>query len=114
MGKRNADLCQFLDNLSDHEVQFYQQYPDKSHLLLKDFIPTLLASNDALFHIDALTKESSDIPFWLQTGIKGRKWSQITAFAEQINTLNPIVEWCAGKGHLGRLISWQKKLPLPR
>lgn len=108
----NANLSQFLENLSDTQVQLYQQYPDKLHFLLKDFIATLRASDDTLFHINDLNVDRSDIPFWLQTGIKGRKWSQITAFAQQIKTSNSIVEWCAGKGHLGRLISWQKQLPV--
>lgn len=39
-------------------------------------------------------------------GIKGRKWAQITAFTQQINVSdNQVLEWCAGKGHLGRLIA---------
>ncbi len=60
--------------------------------------------------------------------IKGRKWQQINAFVHQLNGVLksdepklPILEWCAGKGHLGRLIAksfsvpvvsleWQKKL----
>ena len=49
--------------------------------------------------------------------IKGRKWQQITAFAEQINpqyqttlTPLPILEWCAGKGHLGRLVAKQQQV----
>ncbi|QDE31769.1 methyltransferase [Shewanella polaris] len=44
--------------------------------------------------------------------IKGRKWQQIVAFANKVDpqnqpnlTLLPILEWCAGKGHLGRLIA---------
>ncbi|PIW60288.1 methyltransferase [Shewanella sp. CG12_big_fil_rev_8_21_14_0_65_47_15] len=54
--------------------------------------------------------------------IKGRKWTQITAFVANIPDLDlPVLEWCAGKGHLGRLIAktrgvdvvsleWQAKL----
>ncbi|WP_306170157.1 methyltransferase [Shewanella sp. UCD-KL12] len=39
-------------------------------------------------------------------GIKGRKWQQITSFAAQIKPTNTeVLEWCAGKGHLGRLIA---------
>ncbi|GIU07448.1 methyltransferase [Shewanella sp. c952] len=38
--------------------------------------------------------------------IKGRKWHQITAFSAKIPASNlPVLEWCAGKGHLGRLIA---------
>lgn len=54
--------------------------------------------------------------------IKGRKWQQITAFAHAIaDSQQDVLEWCAGKGHLGRLIAkaqqrnvtsleWQKSL----
>ena len=39
-------------------------------------------------------------------GIKGRKWAQITAFTQQIDREHSeVLEWCAGKGHLGRLIA---------
>ena len=41
--------------------------------------------------------------------IKGRKWQQITAFTAQVfnhdDSQTPVLEWCAGKGHLGRLIA---------
>ncbi|MCL1048384.1 SAM-dependent methyltransferase [Shewanella abyssi] len=38
--------------------------------------------------------------------IKGRKWQQITDFVEHLpDTSLPVLEWCAGKGHLGRLIA---------
>ncbi len=40
--------------------------------------------------------------------IKGRKWQQIQAFAAVVpRTELPILEWCAGKGHLGRLLAKQ-------
>lgn len=38
--------------------------------------------------------------------IKGRKWQQINAFVAKLPRDNtPVLEWCAGKGHLGRLIA---------
>lgn len=54
--------------------------------------------------------------------IKGRKWEQIRAFVQHLpHHYFPVLEWCAGKGHLGRLIAkalgadvvsleWQEKL----
>lgn len=45
-------------------------------------------------------------PFWLTNGIGGRKLSQIQAFCQHLpNTSLPVLEWCAGKGHLGRLLA---------
>ncbi|WP_281213472.1 methyltransferase [Shewanella insulae] len=38
--------------------------------------------------------------------IKGRKWQQILAFAARVTPGDDeILEWCAGKGHLGRLLA---------
>lgn len=44
-------------------------------------------------------------------GIPGRKRTQIEAFARGIGPVrSPLLEWCGGKGHLGRLLgrSWQQ------
>ncbi|BAJ03017.1 conserved hypothetical protein [Shewanella violacea DSS12] len=47
------------------------------------------------------------------TGIKGRKWSQITAFTAQIKQdSSEVLEWCAGKGHLGRFIAKAHSRPV--
>lgn len=52
----------------------------------------LLLSGKALSHFSA--------------GIKGRKFEQISAFAAQLTQCDSeVLEWCAGKGHLGRLIA---------
>ena len=50
-------------------------------------------------------------PRW-SSGIGGRKWAQIKDFAANISISSftkatPILEWCAGKGHLGRLLAQQ-------
>nr|WP_301003729.1 methyltransferase [Arsukibacterium sp.] len=52
--------------------------------------------------------ELKPVPFWLANGIGGRKLAQIAAFAKQLPPSQlPLLEWCAGKGHLGRLLAWQ-------
>ncbi|WP_417617250.1 methyltransferase [Oceanisphaera sp.] len=45
-------------------------------------------------------------PRW-SNGIGGRKWAQIKDFAANVTLEHPILEWCAGKGHLGRLLAQQ-------
>ena len=48
-------------------------------------------------------------PFWAH-GIPGRKRAQIEAFATSAaRSGQPVVDWCGGKGHLGRLLAlhWQ-------
>src|SRR5690606_41488678 len=40
----------------------------------------------------------------LSQEVPGRKWQQIQAFVQALPVQSlPILEWCAGKGHLGRL-----------
>ena len=53
----------------------------------------------------------------LPLGIKGRKWAQIRAFAGvALASRGPrserLVDWCAGKGHLGRTLSVVTGLPV--
>lgn len=45
-------------------------------------------------------------PRW-SNGIGGRKWAQIKDFAANVAIDHPVLEWCAGKGHLGRLLAQQ-------
>lgn len=46
-------------------------------------------------------------------GIPGRKWEQIKAFAEALGSVHtPVLEWCGGKGHLGRLLAAQWEHPV--
>ncbi|MEK7322047.1 MAG: methyltransferase [Pseudomonadota bacterium] len=45
--------------------------------------------------------------------IPGRKWTQITAFARALGPVRgPLLEWCGGKGHLGRLLAAQGAAPV--
>ena len=43
-------------------------------------------------------------------GIKGRKWQQIQAFSQAVSPASPVLEWCAGKGHLGKLVAFQHQV----
>ncbi|NOR51025.1 MAG: methyltransferase, partial [Gammaproteobacteria bacterium] len=49
----------------------------------------------------------------LTTAIPGRKLEQIELFAAAVGVIeNPVVEWCGGKGHLGRrlALNWQQDI----
>nr|WP_235015220.1 SAM-dependent methyltransferase [Oceanicoccus sp. KOV_DT_Chl] len=46
-------------------------------------------------------------------GISGRKWEQITAFASALPRADsPLVDWCAGKGHLSRMVQRSQHQPV--
>jgi hypothetical protein len=66
---------------------------------------------------DWTSLSSVDFPESLYRHIPGRKWEQITRFAHVARSRleHPSrhwVDWCAGKGHLGRLLAWQTGQPL--
>ena len=94
-----ADLALLTPTELDHAEQTAQ-------------LPSWLASHFAeLLQLaspleQASAVELSALPFWLQTGISGRKLEQIDALCQQwLPASLPIVEWCAGKGHLGRILA---------
>jgi len=59
-----------------------------------------------LSQLPRLTQRPISLPSRFDTGIAGRKLQQIQSFAALLPTENrPLLEWCAGKGHLGRLLA---------
>ncbi len=57
-------------------------------------------------------ESAEHLPEPLYRHIPGRKWQQITHFASVVSAglqapATRWVDWCAGKGHLGRLLAWQ-------
>lgn len=53
-----------------------------------------------------ITREAP--PARLSVDVPGRKWQQIDAFASSLQFRHPTrhwLDWCAGKGHLGRLLT---------
>ena len=49
----------------------------------------------------------------LSRDVPGRKWQQIAAFARALGPVDQsITEWCGGKGHLGRYLSSQWRVPV--
>lgn len=49
----------------------------------------------------------------LAWGVPGRKLAQIQAFAAAVGEpRTPVLEWCAGKGHLGRLLAGHWAVPV--
>lgn len=117
---QDSELAQCLHALdhttlqqAEHDTAVQQQYfagffPELFTL------PALPEAND----LPPLTR----LPFWLENGIAGRKLEQIDAFCQHWPASElPVLEWCAGKGHLGRILAqrfavavtsveWQRQL----
>jgi len=109
----NTQLIDLLKQIDDVSLSRYQHDPLLLYPLLKDVIPTLKHPDD-LIAIEIMPENTmrNEAPFWLKQGIKGRKWHQIERFSQCIQGALPVLEWCAGKGHLGRLIHHYTQTPI--
>ncbi|MFN3709606.1 MAG: class I SAM-dependent methyltransferase [Alishewanella aestuarii] len=99
-------LNSLLQSLSLTELAALEDYAEKQQQLFGVFFPELFAL-PATKQVEP-AKALPEWPFWLTNGIGGRKLSQIQHFCQQLAPSElPLLEWCAGKGHLGRLLAAQ-------
>ena len=79
---------------------------------LSPYIPGLEPVR-ALDTVPALAARHSDYPAGFERDIPGRKWQQVNAFAACLDPLEgAVLEWCAGKAHLGRAICQRLGTPV--
>ena len=128
------NLYQFVSELSDDEIDRI----DANHQQLVDCLFPKLNQDLVIDNLEAewfyarpefvsqLNEQPIDMDLGrIASGIKGRKWQQITGFSQAVLANGKLsksyLEWCAGKGHLGRLIGklsqaevvsleWQQRL----
>lgn len=102
------ELNQLLQSLSLPELALLEQDPERQRQCFAPFFPDLFALPDSLQAPQP--DELPQWPFWLTNGIGGRKLTQIQHFCQQLERSElPVLEWCAGKGHLGRLLAAQDR-----
>src|SRR5690554_1330070 len=103
----NPTLVHYLVNLSEAEIEELAADSRLSFACFSPWFPKLLVLPDIADEVADAAPPSYDIPFWLTNGIGGRKLAQIEALLAQLPTQpQRLMEWCAGKGHLGRLLSF--------
>ena len=104
---RDNKLTQFLISLSDEEVRALDANQALLYEVFAEYIPAV-SDLPYLTQLTMTPEPRRDIPFWLSNGIKGRKLLQLQDFVSHINNeTQSVLEWCAGKGHLGRIMSYQ-------
>lgn len=98
------ELHQALETLSQDELGRLSRDPMARAEWLSPWIEDAGALVE-LCHLPRL--QGAGLPFSAhqQRDIPGRKWEQISAFAGLVPAHVPVLEWCAGKGHLGRLLA---------
>ena len=104
-------LTDWLLGLTESELQRLNDDPDRALQQLSEYLPALkdLAELIALPELPAQQYAAPENRFF--NGMPGRKRSQIEAFVSRIGEVkSPLLEWCGGKGYLGRLLgrNWRK------
>ena len=104
------ELVPVFDLLSDEQVAELDTDQNALYQLFSPYIPGL-DTLTSLCELTAANIDRDEYPFWLSNGIKGRKFTQLQDFVsalERPRPALPILEWCAGKGHLGRMLAFNK------
>ncbi len=99
--------------LADDELVLLNEESSALNRFLAESLPALKTLNE-LTHLPTCEPTLlADLGPHFANGVPGRKWQQVTAFASAIGELRiPLVEWCGGKGHLGRLLAAQWRQPV--
>jgi hypothetical protein len=106
-------LCESVVVLSDEELARLSNDAAALISLIAEHLPAL----NALDELSRLPKceptAMVDLGPHFANSIPGRKWQQVTAFAAALGPVHtPLLEWCGGKGHLGRLLAAQWHHPV--
>lgn len=104
---------QLLQQLTESQLAALEQDPVAQQQLFQPFFPALfqLPEPDKVGGKTAVPLPA--LPFWLENGIAGRKLLQIEALCQHWPQQPlPVLEWCAGKGHLGRILAHRFAQPV--
>lgn len=103
-------LASALEKLSDTQLEHFEAQPAQAAAWLARWLPDLGQLDAQVASVDT-TPLPAPLPLSEAEGrdIKGRKWQQILHFAAMHEQLplatTTLLEWCAGKAHLGRLLA---------
>lgn len=105
----NPALCAWLEQLSDHQIEHYQS---DFAALVQDCLAffTDLEDFQQLLALDTVSLGGLTLERGIDSGVPGRKLEQIVAMGEsalQLNAGEEWLEWCSGKGFLGRILASQ-------
>ncbi len=110
----HPQLEDWLSALSIADIDQFKQNPELLIELCSRYIPELKVITDL---VQLPTNDSHEISrnLSLETGIPGRKLTQIKSLGRcvlQQHQGNEWLEWCSGKGYLGRFLAFESKQPV--
>lgn len=111
--EEHPELTAALLNLEDRQLQRLSHHPDELVKWVGQFLPGIV-------QLDMLCRLPKRMPLAYSSpenrffdGMPGRKRTQIEAFAAHVGVVTtPLLEWCGGKGHLGRLLGLSSNQPV--
>lgn len=102
-------LCEWLSSLSNQQIEFYKQHNEELEHELARVLPEMLILSE-LTSLQRLALNGIKLPRGVDAGIPGRKLEQIISMSEASITHHAgseWLEWCSGKGFLGRILASQ-------
>ncbi|BFM05635.1 methyltransferase [Halioxenophilus aromaticivorans] len=106
----NPSLAQQCLNLTDSQLPLLEANPEALQQWLAPHLPGV----DALLsrvEPDWASQRPVALPSHWHVGIPGRKKTQIEKFAQCFTPMQPhLIDWCCGKGHLGRTLAHAHEL----
>lgn len=106
------DLANWVLNISKEDLKTLSRDPNLLNQSVYPFLPEV-SELDLLTQLPIENPGEASRLNILKKGVRGRKWQQIVGFAKSLPEINvPVLEWCSGKAHLGRLIAATHQLPV--
>lgn len=107
------DLAAAISRLSLPQVNALSEQPHRLYEMLGEYFPDAHRLHRLIQVPPAPIQQQFGDDERLSYEVPGRKWQQIRAFVQALPARNlPLLEWCAGKGHLGRLASQAMAAPV--
>ncbi|MCP4955791.1 MAG: methyltransferase [Photobacterium aquimaris] len=111
--QQTPQFCQWLMSIDDSQLQLLSQDIHALTTALLPWIKDAEQLTQIAAEVSPLVRTERSVPQGFDSGIPGRKWQQITAFNEVLPRLGlPWLEWCAGKGYLGRVLAASHQQPV--
>jgi hypothetical protein len=101
---RESALVAWLLARSENELESLEPSLDAARETIHARLDVLVRDGMALAHLDPLPRISSAPRGARAHGVPARKWIQLQSFVPRL-TPETFVDWCAGKGHLGRTLA---------
>ncbi|MGR5529264.1 methyltransferase [Vibrio alfacsensis] len=112
--EKHPELCQWLDCLSPSQIEQLKAEPEQVFAEISAFLPGI-QSLYKYANLEVMSLNGLELQRGLESGIPGRKLEQISAMGEaaiQHHHGEEWLEWCSGKGYLGRILTTQTNQPV--